>query len=120
MTQINQPMQDRTPVVPVVDVREDHEGYTLTAELPGAVEGAVQLTIEDRTLMLDAENNVAAPEDYTMLRQEIPALRYRAVFELPDRVDVGAIQSTLRNGLLTVTLPKREEVKPRRVQVMTG
>jgi HSP20 family molecular chaperone IbpA len=122
MTQTTQPqvVQDRPQVAPVVDVKEDGEGYTLTANLPGVPEGAVQLTVEDRTLMLDAENDVAAPEGYTVLRREIPALHYRAVFELPDRVDVGAVKSTLRNGVLTVVLPKREEVKPRRVPVVTG
>lgn len=115
-----QPTEDRPQVVPVVDVREDTEGYTLTLDLPGVPEGAVQLTVEDRTLMLDAENDVGVPEGYQVLRREIPALHYRAVFELPDRVDIGAVKSTLRNGVLTVTLPKREEVKPRRVPVVTG
>lgn len=120
MNQAIQPTQDRPQVAPAVDVREDHEGYTLTAGLPGVAEEAVHLTVEDRTLMLDAENSIVPPEGYTVLRQEIPAIRYHAVFELPDRVDIGGIRSTLRNGVLTVALPKREEVKPRRVPVVAG
>lgn len=120
MTQTIQPTPDRPQVVPVVDVREDNEGYTLTAELPGVTEQAIQLTIEDRTLMLDAENEVSTPEGYTVIRREVQPLRYHAVFELPDRVKLDDIKSTLRNGVLTIALPKREEVKPRRVAVVTG
>ncbi len=120
MTQSKPLSEDRPHVVPVVNVREDGDGYNLTAELPAVADNGVQLIVEDRTLILDAANDVAPPEGYTAVRQEIPPVRFRAVFELPDRVDVGAIQSTLRNGVLTVALPKRDEVKPRRVPVVTG
>ncbi len=109
--------EPRPLVAPVVDVREEADGYVLTAELPGVDEGAVNVTVEDRTLILDAANDLTEPEGFKVLRREIPPLTYHAVFELPDRVDSAAIRSTLRNGLLTVTLPKREEVKPRRIAV---
>lgn len=120
MTATPQPIQNRPVIGPLVDVREDAEGYTLRADLPGVAETAVQLTVEDRTLILDADNDVPVPEGYQIVRQEIAPVRYRAVFEIPDRVDPGAIQSVLRNGVLIVTLPKREEVKPRRLTVTSG
>lgn len=111
---------NRPLVAPVISVREDADGYILRADLPGVMQDAVELTVEDRTLILEAENTVATPEGYTMVRQEIPPLCYHAVFEIPERVEAGGIQSTLENGVLTVTLPKREEVKPRRISVTAG
>ncbi len=109
--------EPRPLVAPVVDVREDGDGYILSAALPGVDEGAVNLTVEDRTMILDAANDLPEPEGFKVLQREIPPVTYHAVFELPERVDRSAIRSTLRNGLLTVTLPKREEVKPRRIAV---
>jgi len=120
MKTTNERMENRPLVVPSVDVREDGDGYTIQVALPGVAEDAVHLTIEDRTLLLEADNDVAVPEGYTVVRREIPELRYRAVFELPDRVDAGAIRSQIKNGMLSVVLPKREEVKPRRIAVTAG
>jgi len=51
---------------------------------------------------------------------ELPEARYRAAFDLPDHVDTAGIKAATKNGLLVLTLPKREEVKPRRIAVKAG
>ena len=120
MNQNQQIEKNRQRVTPAVEITEDSNGYVLTAQLPGVAEEAVHLTVEDRTLVLEADNQVAAPEGFKVLRREIAERHYRAAFELPERVDTVKITSALRNGVLTVTLPKREEVKPRRIAVQVA
>ncbi len=111
---------NRMEVVPVTRVSENADDFTLTVELPGVSEREIDLTLERRTLTITAENTAQSFKDYTLTLAEIPEVRYRAAFELPERVDTAGIKAANRNGLLILTLPKREEVKPRRIAITAG
>ncbi len=110
----------RLEVTPVSRVDESDEAFTLTVELPGVSEKEIELTLEDRTLSVTAENTVERFKDYTLVLTEVPEVRYRAAFEMPERVDTANLKAATRNGLLILTLPKREEVKPRRIAITAG
>ena len=107
----------RLEVIPASRVNENDEGFTLILELPGVSDREIDLTLEQRTLSVTAENTVQSHKDHTLMLTEIPEVRYRASFELPERVDTAGIKAKNRNGLLILTLPKREEVKPRRIVI---
>ena len=111
---------NRMEVVPVNRVSESAEDFTLTVELPGVSEKEIDLTLERRTLTITAENTAQSFKGYTLMLTEIPEVRYRAAFELPERVDTAGIKAANRSGLLILTLPKREEVKPRRIAITAG
>ena len=110
----------RVEVTPVTRVDEKDDALTLTVELPGVNESDIQITLENRTLSLTAENTVQSFKDYELVLAEIPEVRYRAAFELPERVDTAGIKATNKNGRVVLTLPKREEVKPRRIAITAG
>ena len=111
---------NRVEVTPQTRIDENSEAFTLIVELPGVSEKDIDLTLENRTLTITAENTVEVFKDYTLTLTEIPEVRYRTAFELPEHVDTEAIKATNRNGLLVLTLPKREEVKPRRIAITAG
>ena len=111
---------NRVEAAPLSRVSENDDGFTLTVELPGVGEKDVELTVEHRTLTISAENTVAQYKDHTLTFTEIPEVRYRAAFELPERVDAAGIRATMKNGLMILSLPKREEVKPRRIAITAG
>ena len=110
----------RPEVSPASRIDENPDAFVLTLELPGVAEQDIELTLEDRTLSVTAENTVESHKDYTLTLSEIPEVSYRASFELPERVDTARIRAEQRHGLLTLTLPKREEVKPRRIAIAAG
>ena len=110
----------RTEVAPLSRVAENPDALILTIELPGVSENAIELTVEHRTLSVKAENTVQRFTDYTLMFTEIPEVCYRVTFDLPERVDSSGIKATNQNGLLILTLPKREEVKPRRIEITAG
>jgi len=111
---------NRQEVTPVSRVDENDDAFTLTLELPGVTEKGIDLSLEERTLSVTAENTVETFKDYTLVLSEIPEMRYRAAFELPERVDTAGIKAAHKNGLLVLTLPKREAVKPRRIAITAG
>ena len=111
---------DRVELTPASRVVECENAYTLTVELPGVSEKEIELTLENRVLSITAENTLEVFKDYTLVLHELPEARYRAAFDLPDHVDTVGIKAATKNGLLVLTLPKREEVKPRRIAVKAG
>jgi HSP20 family protein len=112
-------------VAPRVDVIETKLSYELTAELPGFKRDEVTVQVKDGVLELTANQ----PEDKSageqeaetrwLLRERRTAV-FQRTFRLPRDVDAESIEAAFRDGLLVLTLPKKEEVKPRQVVIKTA
>ena len=111
---------NRLEVTPVTRADEKDTAFTLTVELPGVNEKDVEITLENRTLSITAENSVQSFKDYDRVLTEILEVRYRAAFDLPERVETSGITAAREKGLLILTLPKREAVKPQRIAITAG
>jgi HSP20 family protein len=106
----------RNYVSPEVNIYETKEGYVLEAELPGVSKEGLDISVETNTLTLTgrrAKNELKAAALYC---ESTPA-DYRRVFELDPAIDAAKISAKLEQGILTVHLPKAEQVKPRKVVV---
>ena len=107
--------------LPAVDIRETNEAYVLEAELPGVGEKDVSINADAGTLTISAKQEGERDE-----RKENYSLRERRFasferqFTLPDHVDRDGITATFKDGLLTLSIPKKEETKPRVIEVTTG
>ena len=103
---------------PAVDIYEDAEGLTLTAELPGIDPKAVDVRIENQVLTLAGERKLEHAEQRDRYhRVESWYGTFSRSFSLPATVDVEKIKAEHKNGLLRVFLPRREESKPRQIKV---
>lgn len=103
---------------PPLDVREDEESFVLIVELPGVSPDAVEVSLDENTLTIAGERPFyegADPESFRRVERHVG--RFHRAVRLPDRVDGDHVQATYRDGLLTITVPKAEEAKPRRIQV---
>jgi HSP20 family protein len=116
---------DDTPVWntrnPAVDVRETDQGYLMEAELPGLSDKDIELNIEDNILTLssrEAESKEEKKNGY-LIRERRQA-EFCRTFVLPKDVEREKIKAEFKNGLLTVSLPKREEAKPRKIDVQVN
>ena len=118
--QKNDPVQtpENEPVfVPRVDIREDAEKFTVVADMPGVDEKSVEATVQKRVLTIEGWTQLDKPQGGEELGREFGAGRFRRDFALPEAVDPERIQARVKNGVLTVTIPKKEEVKARKIQV---
>lgn len=104
-----------------VDIREDADHFYVEAELPGFKKDDVNVTLENQTLTILAERNIDAMQgDQSkgeLLLQERRYGRYQRSFKLPPTVNESKVEAKLADGVLTITLTKREEVKPRKIAV---
>ncbi len=104
--------------VPPINLYDSGESYVLTALLPGVGPEEVDLSITGETLTIRGDRK--RPDGVTeenFRRQERPFGRWTRTITLPDRVNSTQVSASFANGVLTVTLPKAEEAKPRQIKV---
>ncbi len=111
-----------TPVwnksVPRVDVREEKDRYIIEAELPGVSEKNIEVKLEDNVLTLSGKENedkVDKGENY--LIRERQSNSFSRSFVLPKDVDRDKIEAKFANGVLTLEIEKRPEIKPRTIKI---
>ena len=104
-----------------VDVREDGDHIYVEAELPGFKKDEVDITLENQTLTIAAERRHEAKQGNEkkgeLLLHERRYTRFLRSFTLPPTVDEQTVNAKLTDGVLTITLNKREETKPRKITV---
>jgi HSP20 family protein len=94
--------------------------YTLRFDVPGVEPDAVDLTVESGMLTVTVERTREETEGATWLLRERPAGMHRREVRLGERLDTGRVDAKYDNGVLTVTIPMREEAKPHKVQIKGG
>lgn len=111
----------RVQVYPPMNLYDAGDHYLLTAQLPGINPGEIELTITGETLTMRGERK--RPEgvkDDQYRRQERPMGRWSRTVTLPNRVDGGGVTASFAHGILTVSLPKAEDARPRHIAVTAG
>jgi len=98
-------------------VEESDDAFTLRASLPGMSPEDLSLEVHEGTLKVAAKRSSDVPEGYRALRRERAELAFERSFTLGTKVDVEAIEAKLDDGVLTITLPKRSEQKPRQITI---
>ncbi len=103
---------------PAADIHETEASYRVVLDMPGHDPKAIQIQVENDTLSVQSERKFAEPEKgETVHRSERAAGTFYRSFSLPSTVDAAKVEAKYENGVLTVVLPKREEAKPRTIQV---
>lgn len=105
------------PMVPPVDIIEDREGITLRADLPGVGKEDLSIGVDGDTMTLEATVKLGEPAQMEPLYAEVRVAQYRRSFVLGADLDSEKVEANMKNGVLTIRLPKREQAKPRRISV---
>lgn len=105
-------------VFPALNVSEYEDNLYVRAELPGVVPEEIEITTKENNLIIKGERKIATEgEKVSYHRREREAGSFRRIISLPSRVDAEKVTAACKDGVLTVTLPKAAEVKPRQVEV---
>jgi HSP20 family protein len=101
-------------VAPYVDIESTDSGYVLHAEMPGVDRDGIRITVDDGNLVLLGQRQPLSASG-ELLHRETRQLSYRRVYELDPSIDANKISARIEQGILTVTLPKAESLKSRRI-----
>jgi HSP20 family molecular chaperone IbpA len=104
-------------LVPPVDIVEDEGGITLKADLPGVSKENVSIRVDGDTLVLEGAVSLGEPTKLQPVYAEIRVAQYRRSFVLSRDLDTERIDAGMKNGVLTLRVPKREQARPRRIEV---
>ncbi|RQS55788.1 Hsp20/alpha crystallin family protein [Burkholderia sp. Bp8984] len=110
----------RPAITPAVDIVEDRQRVTLRADLPGVPRENLDVKVHDNTLTIEADTRIDTSADLRVRHAEVRAPRYVRTFVLSPDLDTSRIDASLRDGVLTLTIPRREETRPRRIDVTAG
>jgi HSP20 family protein len=108
----------RPGVYPLVNISEDQEHIYVRAELPGVNPEDLDITIKEQHLVIRGERKIPTEEkNANYHRRERESGFFRRVLRLPAQVDANKVAAACKDGVLTITLAKPEEVKPRQIAV---
>jgi HSP20 family molecular chaperone IbpA len=105
---------------PPVDVYETSEGITLWADMPGVSKDRLELRVDGTTLLLEGRVEFPMGSNLEALYADVRSTLYRCSFALSNELDTGRIDANLKDGVLTVRIPKRAELRPRRIEVQSA
>lgn len=102
--------------LPAANIREEKDAYLLELEMPGVAKDGIEVTVEAGELTIVGRRSDARIEG-EIVYQESRRGDYRRTFELDPSIDTAKIQARMEQGVLRLTLPKAEQVKPHKIQV---
>ena len=108
---------DAPALVPPVDIVEDGNGITLKADLPGVSKESLSIRVDGDTLTVEGAVALGESGALRAVYAEVRVAQYRRSFALGRDLDTEKIEAAMRNGVLTLRVPKREHAKPRRIEV---
>ncbi len=113
-------MSAETALRPEVDIFETDDGITLQADMPGVSKERLDLRVEGTNLLIEGRIGITPREEMQPLFADIRSSVYRRNFMLGNEFETDKIDANLKDGVLTVRIPKRVELRPRRIEVRTN
>ena len=103
---------------PALDVQEDKDNFTVRVELPGLKREDIDVSLQDGALVISGERTFEKTEEGVQVhRQERYYGKFQRALSLPEPVAANKVKAEFKDGVLTVTLPKIEEAKPKKIDV---
>ena len=105
---------------PAVDIFETEEGITLRADMPGVSKDRLNLGVDGANLLVEGRIGITPQDQMQPLYADVRSAVYRRNFLLSNELEANKIDANLKDGVLTVRIPKRAELRPRRIEVRTA
>jgi HSP20 family molecular chaperone IbpA len=112
--------EEELTLAPPVDIFEDAHGITVQAEMPGVSKDRLNVQADRSSLLIEGEAAIDMPAGMEALYADVQATKYRRSFVLSGELETERIEANLKDGVLTVRIPKRAEFRPRKIEVRAG
>ena len=102
---------------PLADIREHKGGVTVAVEMPGVGPDDVEIELERRVLTIRGRGRVTSPEGYRRIYAEYDEGDYERAFTVSEDLDASKVKASMKDGVLTLELPRAEASKPKQIKV---
>lgn len=103
--------------IPVADIYETEDLYSLKLEIPGVPKENLEITIENNELVISAKSSLDDKAEVKYKYSEFSSMDYRRTFRIGNDIDRSKVEAKLENGVLTLLLHKHDTVKPRKIMI---
>ena len=103
--------------MPVTDIFETAEALTVVLEMPGVDRNNLEASVEDDVVTIEGRIDFSKYEGMQPVYTEYNVGHYARSFEISDKIDQSKISAQMKDGVVTIVLPKAEQAKPRKIQV---
>lgn len=111
---------DQITIQPLVDIFEDAHGIMVVADMPGVSKDRLNVEADRNSLTIEGEAKIEMPNGIQPIHAEVQHTNYSRTFALSAELETEAIDAKLKDGVLTIRIPKRSEFRPRKVEVRTS
>jgi HSP20 family molecular chaperone IbpA len=111
--------ESERPIRMPVDIFEDETGITVLADMPGVSKERLDLQIDKNTLSIQGKTEIPVPDGMEALYADVRSTLYQRNFSLSSELDGSRAEASLKDGVLALRIPKREEHKARKIEVRT-
>ena len=111
---------DDVTLVPPVDIFEDQQSLVVEAEVPGVSKERLTVHADRNSLTIEGDALIDMPSNMEALYADVHVTKYRRSFVLSSELDPNRVEASLRDGVLTLRIPKRAEYQPRKVKVQSA
>jgi HSP20 family protein len=106
---------------PLGDIFEKEDGITIVLDMPGVSKERLEINTDRNNLVVEGEVEIDMPQDTESLYADVRCTRYRRAFSLSgEQLDTEGVQASMKDGVLRIHIPRREEMKPRKIEVKSG
>jgi len=111
----------RTTLFPAADVFEDENGIKILLDMPGVSKERLNLQADQNSLVVEGDVEIDMPDEMESYYADVRATRYRRSFSLSGaQLETDSVQATLKDGVLQIDIPKRAELRPRKIEVQAA
>ena len=107
-------------LAPPADIFEDADGIGIVLDMPGVTKDRLTVKADRDELVIEGEASIDMPEGMEAAYAEIRSAHYRRSFSLTNELDTDAIEASMKDGVLSIRIPKRAELKPRQIEIQTA
>lgn len=104
-------------LIPAADIFEDADGISVLLDMPGVSKDRLHVKADGNGLVIEGDAEIPMPEGMEAVYADVNAAHYRRSFGLTSELDAERIEAVLKDGVLTLRIPKRAELKPRRIDI---
>lgn len=106
---------------PAGDIYEKEDGITILLDMPGVSKERLDINTDRNSLVVEGEIEIDMPKETESLYADVRCTRYRRAFSLSgEQLDTDGVQASLKDGVLRVHIPRRAEMRPRKIEVKAG
>ena len=107
-------------LAPPADIFEDANGINIVLDMPGVTRERLAVKADRNELVVEGEASIDMPEGMEAAYAEVRAARYRRSFVLTNELDSESVEASMKDGVLTIRVPRRAELKPRQIEVQAS